>query len=67
MRATSIILVLIVSALIAWDIYIAFAQPGGTISETVLFFSHKHPIIPFALGVVCGHFFWSQKDDEKKQ
>ena len=49
------------AALILWDIYVAATPPGGdTISEIMLGWARKHPIVPFALGVLMGHLFWSQ-------
>lgn len=39
---------------------LATKQPGDTISEIVWEISSKRPILPFALGVLCGHFFWQK-------
>jgi len=49
-----------VAALIAYDVWAAFT-PGATISEVMLSLGHKHPIIPLAMGILIGHFWWSQK------
>ena len=58
---TTILLIAASVLLIAWDIYVAVAPPkGDTISEIVLHIATHHPIIPFAIGVICGHLFWSQ-------
>lgn len=47
--------------LIAWDVYVAANDvKGDTISELMLAFARKHPILPFALGVLFGHLFWPQ-------
>jgi hypothetical protein len=62
-------LVAIVLALVGWDVYVAVAErgsgndpgAGGTISEVVLGFARAHPVLPFALGVVCGHLLWPQR------
>ena len=35
-------------------------ESGDTISEIVWEISSKRPILPFALGVLCGHFFWQK-------
>lgn len=32
---------------------------GDTISEIVQAATTRRPIVPFAAGVLCGHFFWS--------
>lgn len=39
---------------------IAQSAPGDTISELVWSVSHI-PLVPFAFGVVMGHFFWQRK------
>ena len=45
--------------LIAYDVYAAVRQaPGQTISEVIWHASLKRPVIPFAAGVLCGHWFW---------
>ena len=45
-----------------WDIYAATnMQLGDTISEVVLVAAAQRPIIPFAVGVACGHLFWPQQ------
>lgn len=50
--------------LIAWDVYVAFfnREPNAkdTISGIVLGFARRHPLVPFAFGVLMGHFFWPQ-------
>ena len=33
----------------------------GTISWYIYDRSHEYPLIPFATGVLCGHFFWNLK------
>jgi hypothetical protein len=50
-----------VCGLAGWDIFVAAnSSPGDTISEVVLEVALRHPIVPFALGVLCGHWFWPQ-------
>ena len=62
---TGAILIVCVAALIVWDVFAAaFGGPGATISELTLGTSLRHPVIPFAVGVVCGHLFWPQKKTE---
>jgi hypothetical protein len=36
-------------------------QAGDTISEIVWAVTAERPILPFATGVVCGHFFWPKR------
>lgn len=46
--------------LVGWDIFVAVKPPSGdTISEIIRQTAGKHPIIPFAFGVLIGHFFWT--------
>lgn len=33
---------------------------GDTISEIVWAAATRRPIVPFAAGVLCGHFFWQR-------
>jgi len=51
--------------LIVLDIFWATNNTDGdTISEVMLTAS-KHPVLPFAMGVVMGHLFWPQRKDKK--
>ena len=38
--------------------------PGDTISEIMWTTTTKRPILPFALGVLMGHFFWQRVADD---
>lgn len=35
---------------------------GDTVSEIVWSTTTRRPIVPFAAGVLCGHFFWQRSD-----
>jgi len=50
-------------ALIAYDV-LANAQGGvsATISRVLRAAAMEYPIIPFAVGVLVGHLFWSQSN-----
>jgi hypothetical protein len=37
-------------------------EDGDTISETMWTLS-KRPFVPFAAGMLCGHFFWQKYED----
>lgn len=57
---TTIIMLAAIFILIGWDIFVAARPPeGDTISEIIRQSAFRHPIIPFAFGVLIGHFFWS--------
>ena len=60
-RWTIAILAACGAVLAGWDVYVAVHPVAGdTISELTLAAAMRHPIIPFALGVVMGHLFWPQ-------
>lgn len=58
---TAAVIVFTIFALITYDI-IAVVRGGfeNTISWLIFSSAKLYPIIPFAAGVLCGHFFWSQ-------
>lgn len=59
---TIALLISSILSLIVWDIIVAVnTVPGDTISEIVLAFSERQPFLPFAVGFVCGHLFWSNR------
>ena len=48
-----------VLTLIGYDIYIRIVKgKDATLSLTIYKWSKAYPIIPFAIGVLMGHFFW---------
>ena len=53
-----------VIAALAYDIY-AIRAKKPTLSRIVTESSRKYLMIPFILGVLAGHFFWSQNVVEK--
>lgn len=64
-KVTISILIAAALLLIGWDVYVAANKDSGdTISEVLLWVS-KHPVLPFALGVVMGHLFWPQYREPK--
>ena len=51
--------VTMVAGIILWDIYLASDEVDkNTISKLVRDVSDESPMIPFALGVLIGHWFW---------
>jgi hypothetical protein len=61
-KKTIIRLSILAAIVIGWDIFLANNAPDGdTISESVLYVAHRHPALPFILGVIMGHLFWPQK------
>lgn len=61
------ILIAITVALIVWDIVLATdAVKGNTISELIALYDQRFPIIRFAFGVLCGHWFWRQRQKKEE-
>jgi hypothetical protein len=51
-----------VAVAVMYDVVVAYfygTQP--TISRIIHDWAYGNPVIAFALGVLCGHLFWSQK------
>ena len=60
-KTTKILLLVSVVLLIGYDIYVFAKQDfSATISAFVWDKSAKYPILPFSVGVICGHFFWQR-------
>ena len=59
---TIYVTVIAVAAIIVWD-FVAISNGGtqASISHLIKVWGHKYPIIPFSMGVLCGHFFWGVK------
>lgn len=59
---TALILIAVTAALIVWDI-VAIAVGGveATISDVMLTWIQEHPVVPFLLGICCGHWCWPQR------
>lgn len=52
----------LVGALVAYElITLANDRDGDTISEIVWEATTERPIVPFAAGVLIGHFFWQRR------
>lgn len=55
---TGIVLLVGTILWVAWDLVVNFnSVTGDTISEVVAGVSKGNPIIPLAIGIVCGHLF----------
>ena len=55
------VLVGTISSLLFWEAYTLKSPKHKTISKVMLNESIDHPTIAFMLGMLMGHFFWSQK------
>ena len=60
MRTEYIILIVLSVLVASYEVYALLDnKPGDTISEVVWYLS-KRPLLPFLVGIVCGHFFWQR-------
>lgn len=57
MKLTHWVIIATVVALVGFDIAAAVTELP-TISEVIWANVGKHPVIPFAAGMLCGHLFW---------
>lgn len=56
---TAIIMIATLVLLLVWDLYVIIKAGGkATISYIMAMTSLKFPLIPFAWGLLTGHFFW---------
>jgi hypothetical protein len=61
-KVTISILIVLCLVLIGWDVWVYLEPtPGDTISEVTFAFAQRHPVLPFAIGVICGHLLWPQR------
>jgi hypothetical protein len=58
---TRVLLPILALLVIAYDV-VAYLRGGvqATISRVVLGWSAAAPLLPFGVGVLCGHLFWPQ-------
>lgn len=61
-QLTTWFLIAFVTAGVAWDLYV-YTRYGvdATISRVVRDWARVDPVVPFALGLLMGHFFWWQR------
>ncbi len=51
-------------ALLAYEVWTLINKtPNDTISERIWNVSMHRPLVPFAAGLLCGHFFWQAAKD----
>jgi len=60
-KKTVVAWVVAIAGLLIYEMYAVLNHtPGDTLSEAVWKYG-MHPMIPFAVGVLIGHFFWQRK------
>lgn len=52
------ILLCLLAGLGVYELVALKQSRGFTISELFWHAAYKHPLLPFALGLLCGHFVW---------
>ena len=60
LNVTKFLVILAFCTIFIWDVAVMFFAKdlSATISFSIYTISREHPIIPFAIGVLCGHVFW---------
>ena len=60
LNVTKFLIILVFIVIFIWDSIVMFfaADLNATISFAIYTISRQHPIIPFTIGVLCGHVFW---------
>ena len=60
MNLTILFCAIVVAAIAIFDVWIILKKgKQESISAHIIRASHKYPMLPFLLGIVCGHLFWS--------
>ena len=54
----AVFLALVLGLFIYETVALIRRKPGDTISEIIWAATAKRPLIPFAFGLLMGHFFW---------
>lgn len=65
MNLTTLFLIILVVLVASFDVFV-IAKKGKqeSISAHIIRYSHKYPSIPFLLGFLCGHLFWSMNTSD---
>lgn len=59
MKARPVVFWVLLVAMIGYEAWALFSGNGQTISE-ITWNLARHPIVPFLVGVLAGHFFWQR-------
>lgn len=64
-KLTTIIIIFSVVFLLGYDVF-AIVKGGteASISSIVITFAYKFPLMPFMVGLLCGHLFWRMKSNK---
>jgi hypothetical protein len=65
-RTTKIMLMVLIGVILLYDaIVVTLTGIDATISAAMIELAHNYPIVPFLVGLVCGHFFWGAKPNDR--
>lgn len=60
-KITIVVIIISIILLLSYDTIAALlGGSNATISWITWTYAHKFPLIPFAVGFLCGHLFWTQ-------
>lgn len=66
-KVTRIVLSVVIVGLAAWaSVAAAVGGELDTVSAHVRDYGHKFPLVPFAAGVLVGHWFWPMGPARKR-
>jgi hypothetical protein len=64
-KLTIWIIISVLVILIGYDAFVVLTEgTEASISSIIIVASYELPIIPFAFGFLCGHFFWRMKPNK---
>lgn len=56
--STELIIIVVTVLILLWDLYLYRDKiEGNTISQVIIKYSYKYPMIPFVVGVLIGHWW----------
>jgi hypothetical protein len=60
LNVTKFLIILTFCTIFVWDSIVMFYAKdlSATLSFSIYTISRQHPIVPFIIGVLCGHVFW---------
>ena len=65
-KITGIFMIVVTALILIYDLVVYLGWGGyTTISDIMLTYGRKIMMIPFAWGVLMGHFFWPQTIDKE--
>jgi hypothetical protein len=67
MNLTVLFMLVIILSVTIFDVFIIYKKGKyESISAHIIRAAKKYPSIPFLIGFVCGHLFWSMSDQDWK-